>query len=1026
MRDWENQKIAHRNCTPPHALLLPYCNEAAAIINQRAATPWFELLNGQWKFHYADAPALAPGNFFAEDYDVSAWDDIEVPCSWQVLGYGRPHYTNVEYPFPVDPPFVPSDNPTGSYRRDFVLSEDWGERQVFLRFEGVDSAFYVWVNGQKVGFSKGSRLPAEFDITPYVRCGKNVLAVQVYQWSDGSYLEDQDMWWLSGIFRDVYIYATPRTHIYDLTVVSELDAQYQDATLKLEHLIKNFGPHDVEKYQLKIKLLDDAHNEVLVQDAASCLTVSAQSETLVRFSASVKNPRKWSAEDPYLYTLLISLYDDADNIVEVVTSKVGFRIVELKGGNLLVNGVPIMIKGVNRHDIHPDLGRTVPLSVMEEDVLLMKRHNINAVRTSHYPNDPRFYDLCDYYGIYVLDETDIECHGFGPIGDIDRISNDPEWEVAYLDRMERMVERDKNHPSVIIWSLGNESGFGCNHEVMAAWTKEKDPTRLVHYEGDREQKVVDIVGPMYTSVEGCIALAEQETWDKPVILCEYAHAMGNGPGGLTEYWDAFYKYPRLQGGFVWDFVDQGLRKRDEHGQEYFAFGGDYGDYPNDANFNINGLVFPDRKPSPGMIEYKKVLEPVKVEEADLKTGQVRISNRYDFSLLDHLVLSWSIHRDDQVIQVGTQDLPEIRPGQSQVVTLPYRLPGQASIHDYWLNISFVLGHDQSWAARGYEIAWAQFQLPVERQQLKVKPRNVSILCEESSHQIKVSGADFELVWDKVYGVLSSWCFNNMELLTNGPKLSFWRALIDNDRPFTADWRRARLHWLQHRIESVKCLEQNERCVKVQVLARIAPPVLDHGFRCSYTYTVYPSGDVLIKTEGSPYGNLPHLPRIGLQMTIPKHLDQVSWYGRGPGESYVDSKQANRVGVYACGVEDLYVPYVYPQENGNRTDVRWVSFTNLNGMGLLVVGQPMLNFSAHRFTTEDIQRARHTNELPVRDEITVNLDHRHCGLGSGSCGPATLPMYRIEPEPFSYTLRLRPFCQAAGSAMLLSKEELVTD
>lgn len=1022
MRDWENHKLTHRNLTKPHAILLPYTNEATARTYERGATPYFALLNGKWKFHYAETPLSAPEGFFREDYDTTSWDDIEVPCSWQLQGYGRPHYTNVMYPFPVEPPLVPSDNPTGSYRREFLISEDWLNRQVYLRFEGVDSAFYVWVNGKQVGFSKGSRLSAEFDITPYIRSGRNVLAVQVYQWSDGSYLEDQDMWWLSGIFRDVYLYAKPRTHIYDLTVVTELDENYRDATLKLQHIIKNTDSQPVENYKLAVKLLDQAGKEVLSQEVTSSLTLQGNDETIVEYAAEIAQPRKWSAEDPYLYTLLVSLKDAAGQVLEVVTSRVGFRTVELKNGRMLVNGVPIMLKGVNRHDVHPDLGRTVPLEFMEQDILLMKRHNLNAVRTSHYPNDPRFYDLCDYYGIYVLDETDLETHGFHILGQPDRLSDDPEWEAAYLDRMERMVERDKNHPSVIIWSLGNESGFGRNHEAMYHWTKKKDPTRLVHYEGDREAKVVDILGPMYTPVEKCIELSQVETWDKPLILCEYAHAMGNGPGGLTEYWDAFYKYPRMQGGFVWDFIDQGLRKYDEQGRAFFAYGGDYGEYPHDGNFNINGLVFPDRTPSPGMIEYKKVLEPVKVEEVDLKQGKVRLINRYDFRTLDHLVLCWHVKKDDRVIQSGTLPLPQIAPRQSGEITIPYQLP-ESCTADYWLNLSFVLGEEQTWAERGHEVAWAQFQLPVAKEKLQLQFPAIPLSCEDTSRWIRVEGADFALVWDKACGTLKSWTYSNTELLAQGPQLHFWRAPIDNDRSFLGEWQKAQLHAMQHRVESVRCLEASSQAVTVEVKVRIAPPILAHGFKCTYTYTVYATGDVVINTEGTPYGQLPHLPRIGLQLALPKCLDRVTWYGRGPGESYEDSKQANRVGKYACTVDDLFVPYVRPQEHGNRTDVRWVSFTNNNGLGLLVVGAPTLQFSAHRFTTKDLEAAKHPNELPIRDEITVNLDYKHCGVGSGSCGPATLPQYRVNPEPFTFTLRVRPYSQAMGSPMLLSKAEV---
>jgi len=930
------------------------------------------------------------------------------------------------YPFPTDPPHVPTENPTGSYRRKFFLSADWDDRQVFLRFEGVDSAFYVWVNGQEVGYSQGSRLTAEFDITSQLRNGINTLSVRVLQWSDGSYLEDQDMWWLSGIFRDVYLVAAPETHIFDFRVHTELDAEYQDAALKVRTVLKNHSDQASENYQIEAQLLDANQRPVLDQPMISDVNIQPDGQAVVDLEASVKNPEKWSAESPYLYSLLITLKDDQGRVLEVVPCKVGFRSVELRNGNMLVNGVPIMIKGVNRHDHHPDLGKAVPLDSMIEDILLMKRHNINAVRTSHYPNDTRFYDLCDHYGLYVIDETDLECHGFATVDNWNWTSDDPEWEDAYVDRMVRMVERDKNHPCVIIWSLGNEAGFGRNQEAMAKWVREADPTRLIHYEGDREQKVVDIVGPMYTSVDGIIELGRDVDAEKPVILCEYAHAMGNGPGGFKEYWDAFYQYERLQGGFVWDWIDQGLRQVTEDGREWFAYGGDFGDEPNDANFLINGLIFPDRKPSPGLIEYKKVLEPVKVEPVDLAVGTVKLTNRYDFIPLDHLLISWNLMEGDKMLQNGTIPTPDIAPGESEIVTIPYTKPTVLSPGtEYWLNMSFTLASDTSWASGGHEMAWTQFQLLLgapARPAVEVNSMT-PINCEESENLIQITGADFELSFDRIYGVIRSWCHESLELLNTGPKLNFWRAPIDNDTHSAREWRKARLNELTHRVNSVEYRELGEKVVQIHVSSRIAPPVLSLGFDCDYTYTIYGSGDVILKAHGVLKGEAPStIPRIGLQMTLPGELDHVSWYGRGPGECYVDSKQASRMGMYSSMVDGLYVPYVYPQDNGNRTDVRWVSFTNTRGMGLLAV-MSFLNFSAHRFTTEDIEQAKHTCDLIPRDEITLNLDYQHHGLGSASCGPGVLPQYQLHPHEFSFMVRLKPFSVDRISPMSLSKERL---
>jgi len=1027
MNDWENPKVFERNRLPARASFISYPDERSALTGERGRSPRFRLLNGNWKFHYAEAPALAPEGFFEESYDVSGWDDIQVPCSWQLLGYGRPHYTNVKYPFPVDPPRVPTENPTGSYRRSFFIPDGWSDHRIILRFEGVDSAFHVWVNGRQVGYSQGSRLPAEFDITRYIHPGDNVLAVRVYRWSDGSYLEDQDMWWLSGIFRNVYLMAVPRVHVFDLYARTEFDADYRDAVLKVRTILRNYSERAAERPRIELRLLDAELRPVLERSPSMEASIGAGGEVVLEQEMSVREPEKWSAERPYLYTLLTILRDEGGSILEVIPIRIGFRSVELKDGNMLVNGVPIMIKGVNRHDHHPDLGRAVPLGSMIEDIVMMKRHNINAVRTSHYPNDPRFLDLCDYYGLYVIDEADLECHGFQLAKNVRNPSHDPDWEGAYIDRIARMVERDKNHPSVIIWSLGNESDFGRNHEAMARWVRRADPTRLIHYEGDRETKVVDILSRMYTAIDRLVELGRKRNAEKPMILCEYAHAMGNGPGNLKEYWDVFYRYKRLQGGLVWDWIDQGIRRRTEDGREYFAYGGDFGDEPNDGNFLINGLIFPDRKPSPGLIEYKKVIEPVKVEPVDLAKGRVRITNRYDFLSLEHLSVSWNLMADGRILQSGTIPTPRIPAGRSRVITIPFTPPAAPEpATEYWLNISFTLASDTLWAPKGHEVAWAQLELP-----FKAPPINVVRLesipplsCEESSNGIRVTGADFELVFDKVYGVIESWSYEGSELINRGPRLNFWRAPTDNDRrSLEAGWRRAGLHQLFHRIDAVECKEIGGRAVRIRVVSRIAPPVLDIAFECDYTYTIYGSGDVLVEVHGIPKGEFPVLPRIGLQMTLPEELNNVSWYGRGPGECYVDSRQAGRVGIYSCRVEDLYVPYVYPQDNGNRTDVRWVALTNLRGMGLLAVGMPLLNFSAHRFSTEDLEKARHTCDLVPRDEITLNLDYRHQGLGSASCGPGPLPQYELHPHEFRFSVRLRPFSADCISAIELSKERL---
>jgi beta-galactosidase/evolved beta-galactosidase subunit alpha len=1039
VNDWTNPKLTHRNRLAARSYTFAYPDEPAALTGEPGRSPHFLLLNGMWKFHYAATPADAPPAFAEKSFDVGGWDDIPVPCSWQMVGYGRPHYTNFQYPIPVDPPRVPTENPTGSYRRDFTVPADWSGRQIFLRFEGVDSAFHVWVNGKEVGFSKGSRTPAEFDVTRLVRPGANSVSVRVYQWSDGTYCEDQDMWWLSGIFRDVYLLATPSVHVSDLCVQTDLDAAYENAKLRVRAKIANYAKAAAVGYQLALRLLDAAGRQVARKSGK--VAVDAAGEATVEMTMPVAAPEKWSAESPYLYTLLATLKDAAGQTVEVTPVKVGFRQVEIQGGRFLVNGRAIKLKGVNRHEHHPDLGRAVPLETMIQDILLMKRHNINAIRTSHYPDDPRFYDLCDYYGLYLFDECDLETHGFWPKEWQGNPADEPDWRDACVDRMERMLERDKNHPCVIMWSLGNEAGFGRNHLAMAQRARALDPTRPIHYEGDRALATADVFSCMYPHVDMIHKIGQKleaevvAEWKlkgtgytaRPFVCCEYAHAMGNGPGGLMEYWEAFDKYDSVMGGFIWEWVDHGIRRRTPDGVEYFAYGGDFGDEPNDGNFVCDGLVFPDRTPSPGLTEYKKVIEPVRVEAVDLKTGKFAITNRYDFIGLDHLRLAWSVMADGKVVQSGTVPVPKVPARKTKPLTIPYVLPaGAATGTEYVLTISFSLAADAAWAPSGHEVAWAQFVLPVRMGETPMRRTGKMPVPQvaDAGRLIRVTGGDFELAFDRVDGVISSWQANGQKLLHAGPRLNFWRAITDNDRGWdnAGAWRNARLHMLQHRTDAVAVTELPEGGgVRLAATVRIAPPWGLQAFVCEYIYTVLAGGDVVIDVHGLPVGDwCPTLPRIGLQMTVPLELSRVSWLGRGPGEAYPDTCQAARLGLWSAGVGELYTPYVFPQENGNRMDVRWVALTNIRGMGLLAAGMPTLNFSAHRFTTADLDNARHTYDLKPRDEITLNLDYRHNGIGTGSCGPGPWPQHLLKCAEFRFSVRLRPFSRDAQSPAELAK------
>ncbi|WP_114576909.1 glycoside hydrolase family 2 TIM barrel-domain containing protein [Saliphagus sp. LR7] len=1047
MDDWIDPETVGRNRLEPHADVLPYPDCGTALAGERADSLWITSLNGTWKFDLAPTPSEAPEGAADPDFDTEGWDDIEVPLNWQLAGYGTPHYTNVVYPFPVDPPRVPTENPTATYRRTFRVDGEWDGRQVRLRFAGVDSAFHLSVNGQRVGYSEGARLPAEFDVTDHVEPGENTVAVRVYKWSNGSYLEDQDMWWLSGIFRDVYAYALPESHVSDVDVRAELDDEYEDGRFRATVDVTNAGGAATET-AVEAMLLDP-EGETVAEfersvDVAPGETASATVET------TVEEPEQWTAETPALYALVLSVPGGT-----VVAETLGFREVEIADGHLLVNGEAVTIRGVNRHDFDPDRGRHVPLERMREDVEMMKRHNVNAVRTAHYPNDTRFYDLCDEYGLYVVDETDLECHGMEFAPETPHPSDDPAWTDAYVDRMVRMVERDKNHPSVILWSLGNESDFGSNHVAMAEETRERDPTRPIHYEPDEDQEVSDVVGPMYPPWEQLEAWASEAEYDHPVILCEYAHAMGNGPGNLAEYWELFEANDRIQGGFVWDWIDQGIRavETDEgavvaraadatgaDGPEFFAYGGDFGDEPNDRNFNINGLVLPDREPSPGLVEHKKVVEPVALS-AGPEAGELTVENRYDFRSLSDLRATWRLEADGRAVESGSLELPDPDPGECAAVELPVDPDALSEDAERLLTVEVELGKWTRFAPAGHTVATGQFELggsPGSPPSAESAP----LSCDRTDDGIVVSNAHVEVAFDETRGIIDSLTYRGRELLASGPELGLWRAPTDNDgglplsRTFLSRmseiardegrlsetevrtvgfaqlWREYGMDELGFRADDVEYATRDDE-VAVTVEGRLAPPIFDHGFAVEQVYTVSADGSVGIDTRLEPEGDLsglPSLPRVGLDLVLPGEFDRVAWYGRGPGESYADSKQAALVGRYEHRVEELHTPYVRPQANGNRTGVRWATVTDDGGVGLSVSGDDLLNLAAHRYTTAELEAAAHPHELPRREEVSLSIDHAHCGLGTGSCGPATLESYRVLPESIEFGVELRPFAR----------------
>ncbi len=1029
--DWENPEVIGRNREQPHSTYIPYADLASALSNDPARSPFYQSLNGRWRFHWTRRPSDRPIRFYEEGFDVSGWDEITVPGNWELQGFGVPIYVDAGLPFKMEPvpPKVPhDDNPVGSYRRSFVLPEDWAGRQIFLHFGGVSSAMYLWVNGQPVGYSQGSKTPAEFLITPYVRRGENSLAVEVYRWCDGSYLEDQDYWRLSGIEREVFLFSVPPVHIRDFFVIGDLDETYRDGRLHVGVNVRNLASEAVGLHRVEVSLFDADGESLFDEPLVAEARLDALEEVEVVFDRPVNDPAQWTAETPYLYGLALTLRNGSGETLEVVARKMGFRKVEIGNGLLRVNGVPIHLKGVNRHEHHPVAGRTMSEELMLRDIELMKQFNINAVRTSHYPNAPRWYELCDEYGLYVVDEANIESHGVG--FDPDKtLAAKPEWREAHLDRTLRMVERDKNHPSVIIWSLGNESGDGPNFEATYRWIKQRDPSRPVQYEMADLGPYTDIFAPMYARIHVLEAYAAQER-SRPLILCEYAHAMGNSVGNLQDYWDVIDAHDQLQGGFIWDWVDQGFRQVNEKGREFWAYGGDFGPRgtASGGNFCINGLVFPDRKPHPSLYEVKKAYQYLKVVPIDLESGRLEVFNRYDFTDLEPFDLRWTFTADGTVLQEGTVPTLDIEPHHSRIIDIPLPVIRPEPGVEYFLNLSLVSREGSPLLPKGHEVAWEQFELPFHEPKAEVDERRVAKLIPTNrGGELHIQGDRFTVSFDRSSGVMTSLTAEGTELVGEGPEPNFWRAPTDND--FGNDmpsrlgaWRQAGENRI---IDDVSIRQNSDRDFVIEVVSTL--PV---GQSKLYTtYRIFGSGDIVIENRFLPGGvGLPELPRFGMSLTLAPGLEQMAWYGRGPHESYWDRKTGAAVGVYSGKVMEQYHPYIRPQENGNKTDVRWVALTNEEGVGLLAVGMPLMSVSAHHFTIEDfdpgpVKRQRHASDLTKRDLVTLNLDYKQMGVGGDtSWGAPTHPQYRLPAKEYSYAVRLRPFSPKDGTPMRLSKQK----
>ncbi len=1002
-QEWQNPEIVAINREAPHADIVPL--DPSFVVN----------LSGEWRFQWARKPTDRPQGFYEPDFDDTAWDFITVPGNWQLQGYGVAHYLDSGMLAGPAPALNLDYNPSGHFRKTVRIPDDWDGRQVLLHFESVGSAMYLWVDGHRVGYSEGSKVPTEFDVTPWAQPGQDMMiAVEVLRWSDASYLEDVDFWRLSGIDRDVYLYALPKLHIQDYFVRTTFDGDYKDAKLEVDITLHNRGVAAANG-QLELRLLAPDGRQIF-EIRTPTESMAGGSEDSLSINREVPRPSHWTGESPSLYTLELTLRQ-AGEVVHSLSKRIGFREIAIVDGLLAVNGRPITIRGVNRHEHDPVTGRALTRERMLEDIQLMKALNVNAVRTSHYPNDPDWYDLTDEHGIYVLDEAFIESHGTGYAPE-NTLADKPEWLPAHRDRLQRMVERDKNHASVIMWSLGNEAGDGSNFVDLYQWAKARDPGRPVVYEMADLRDHTDVFLPMYAR-HYILDAYSAERRRRPLILSEYAHAMGNSIGNLPVYWDLMRQRDSLQGGYIWDWVDQGIAA-DQDGVPYFAYGGDF-EQDRDAvrtsyNFNINGIVSPDRQPNPHAWEVKKQYQPVWVEAIDLSSSLFRIDNLYDFSDLSHLRALWTITNDRGDTIDG--DIVGLDAGarESQEIALDLPTLRSAPGEQFHLTIEFRLQEASALLPAGHLIAWEQFELPVTQERSAVaesKAAKITRWVDGERLYLRGEHTNFEMVFDLSTGALAEYRFQGTDLLVSGPQSNYWRPPTDNDygnnMPVRLGvWKDA---FEKAELEQVSWSQNSDRDVVVDVVHRL--PVGDS--LQTLRYHVFGNGELVINSTFEPGRiGLPDMPRFGLRLRVPRTFEAVEWFGRGPHESYADRKTGAAIGYYSGRSDEQYFPYVRPQETGNKTDVRWFSVSNRAGIGLLATSDAPFNASVYPFEQGDFDggnplQHRHTHDLQPKPYLTLNLDQAQMGLGGDtSWGAVVHPPFRLPAISRQYRIRLQPY------------------
>lgn len=1015
-KEIENPECLGINKEPFHATLMPYANLKEALAANRYKSSFRMSLNGMWKFNWVSWPQNRPVDFYKTDYDISGWKEIAVPSNWQVKGYGTPFYRNNGYTFqknfpkvmttpPVNFTSYKERDPVGSYRRNFTLPAQWNGRRIFITFDGVDAGFFLWINGKKVGYSINSRNAAEFDITKYVKPGNNIVAAEVYQYTSGSYLEDQDMWRLSGIFRNVSLWSTPQEHIRDFFLKTDLDEKYQNATVDLVTKVKNYGSVSTGAKMLTADVYD--HSRIISGAKAAVPALKPGEEVSVKLKFKVLHPDKWTAETPRLYTTVIRL-KKGEQTIETLSSQTGFRKIEIRGRAFLVNGVPIKLKGVNRHEQWPEVGHAITEQQMIRDLEVIKQGNCNHVRTCHYSDDPRWYELCDQYGIYVLAEANLECHGYR-----NRFNDEPTIKEAIIDRNRANVENFKNHPSVIIWSLGNECGTGgVNFRAALNTIKAIDNTRPTHYEGFgiREKNPADLDSQMYPSLQSVESNATDATLTKPYYLCEYAHAMFNSMGAVDEYNDLFDKYPSILGGAIWEFEDQGLWNRRDPAHPILAFGGGFGEYPNDHYFIHKGVVASDRSPKPHYPEMKHAYQWISITANDIKNGLINIKNRYQFTNLKDFEGEWTVTLNGDEILHGKLAPLNIAPGKEKAITIPYKIVINKPGNECLLRVSFKLADNKMWAKKGYEIA--SQQLLIEKIPPIATTASTSPLSlKQDDRTVNIDGKDFSLIFSKLKGTFTDISENGTKLLANdgGPMLHLWRAPHRNDDMWAdAGWEKAGLKDLKWTVKDVSAVQTAPGVIKITANLN---GIGKDDFKIAHwvEYTVSGNGNIHIENKIESSDPKLVLARVGLRLFLNKQTDQFKYYGRGPFENYADRKLGSDIGIYNSTVKEQLTPYEKPMECGNHEDVRWALVTNSSGAGLKAIATTTpLQISALPYSDEEMEKTEYRIDLPESNKTVMCIDYKTLGVGSASCGPKPLPQYQVNAQPatFAFDIELK--------------------